>query len=735
MPPKASDEIPKNLRPYKFHGIDARILSGDQAVATCPFCGKDKFYIGLEEGLWSCKVCGSGTGKGGGNVFTFLRLLWEMSDKSTKPDDYRPLAVHRGLLLPETLMRWGVVKSHLTGEWMIPGYGIGGNLLQLYKAVPDGGKFKLLPTPTLSHQIHGVNLWDAKKSDVFVCEGPWDGMALWETLRCSKGGMLTANESQSMLASCNVIAVPGCTTFPDEWAKLVAGKNVTLLFDSDHEKEINGKTVAPAGYAGMRRIATTLAAAEETPATVSIVRWGENGFDPELPTGHDVRDHLKPGTTMALRVKLLAGLLSKCAPIPEDWVAGRSKESAKTGKTDLECLKCTTWRELQQSWKKAMKWTDGLDVALSVMLSSVASTMAVGDQLWVKIISPASSGKSTLCEAVSVAKKYVLAKSTIRGFHSGFNTTGDEKEDNSLLAQVNGKTLVTKDGDTLLQSPNLGQILAEARDVYDRTSRTHYRNKMSKDYEGVSMTWLLCGTSSLRSIDSSELGERFLDCVIMESIDDEMEDEILLRVATRVDRTMGMEVGKGQDQHAPEMTAAYQLTGGYVTYLRTNSRALLDALGESSEASLRKCIQLAKFVAHMRARPSLKQDESAEREFSTRLLSQLLRLGKCLAIVLNRKTLDDEVMRRVRKVALDTARGKVLEICTILNAAGTDGIELAVLNLKTGTPDDKSAVMMRFLRRIGVCEWHVMKVHGVRTKPKWRLTDKMSALWATVMGE
>src|SRR5690606_35550052 len=141
-------------------------------------------------------------------------------------------------------------------------------------------------------------------------------------------------------------------------------------------------------------------------------------------------------------------------------------------------------------------------------------------------------------EAISVNQDYVVAKSTIRGFHSGFKTDGNGEEDNSLIDQIRDKTLVTKDGDTLLQSPNLGQILSEARDLYDSTSRTHYRNKMSRDYAGVRMTWLLCGTSSLREIDQSELGERFLDCVLMDDIDDELEDAILWRVANRVDRNM-----------------------------------------------------------------------------------------------------------------------------------------------------------------------------------------------------
>jgi len=204
------------------------------------------------------------------------------------------------------------------------------------------------------------------------------------------------------------------------------------------------------------------------------------------------------------------------APVPEEWLTGPSGKARK----ELYPAHCESWKELVCAWRKAMRWTDGLDRCLGVVLAAIVSTPLPGTQLWVKVVSPASTGKSELAEAAAVSKKYIMAKSTIRGFHSGYQTDKDGKEDNSLISKLSGKTLVTKDGDTLLRSPNLEQILSEARDLFDCVSRTHYRNKQSKDYTGIRMTWILFGTSSLRMIDSSELGERFLDCIIMEDIDE-----------------------------------------------------------------------------------------------------------------------------------------------------------------------------------------------------------------------
>lgn len=440
------------------------------------------------------------------------------------------------------------------------------------------------------------------------------------------------------------------------------------------------------------------------------------------------------------RVEAVSSLLAKIYPVPREWLNGAATGSdghiVKPGgsKAPIELLKCETFRELRAAWRRALRWTPGLEHGLTVMLASVASTMTVGDQLWCKIIGPASCGKSCLCEALSTNKEYVYAKSTIRGFHSGYSIDGGDDEDHSLLVLISGKTLVTKDGDTLLQSPELPRILAEARDIYDGTSRTHYRNSKSKDYEGVRTTWLLCGTSSLRSIDNSELGERFLDCVIMDEIDDELEDEILRRVVDRAEAMQIIDPDEGIIGHQdPDMGRAMQLTGGYVEWLRENADeglSAIDFLRESKDL----CMSLGKFVAYMRARPSHCQEEIAEREFSARLVIQLVRLGKCLALVLNRKSVDGLVMNRVRQVALDTSRGDVLNITEHLRDT-VDGGTVDGIAVQAVMPKQKVRRLLLFSQQIGIAEtFSPPKKKGMLVKKKWRLTERFQELYDSVMG-
>jgi hypothetical protein len=730
--------LPKHLKAFAFHGVDIDCRSdSEEAIGECPFCGRDKkFYVNVNDGRWQCKSCMAGTDKGGGNSVTFIRLLWEKSLAAT--EGYEELAHNRGLLNSDTLREWGVCRSSLTGEWLVPGFGLNGKLNQLYRYAESKGRMRLYATPELPHGLHGYNLYLSRADNVYVCEGPWDGMILWETLRYTRkvegGYKLTGSPSSSLLENASVLAVPGCGVWADDWYLPLANKIVYLLYDSDHPRKHpqTGQTTPPVGYEAMKRVTRSLAGAEERPREVHYLNWGEDGYDPSLPDGTDVRDLLRVHDDELSRVDALGLLLVNLSPVPGEWWGG-GKTGSPSGCVELEILPCTDWKTLVLAWRKAMKWGPGLDRALSVMLACLSTTRSVGDQLWVKIISPPSGGKSTLCEALSVNKKYVLAKSTIRGFHSGFKSDKSGSEDNSLAALARNKCLVIKDGDTLLQSPNLSQILAEARDVYDRVSRTHYRNKMSRDYEGLNMTWILCGTESLRALDSSELGERFLDCVIMTEVEEDEELATSIRIGFRAAQEMSfLSDGTADSRDRPELVLAKRLTGGYVEYLCSNAQTLFDAVPDDDGAVVR-CAKLGMFVSYMRARPSLKQEESVTRELSYRLASQHVRLAKALAVVLNRTSLDEEVMGRVRLVALDTSRGRTFNIIRVLYEVGEGGCGPTELCRGSGEADDKLKTLIRFLKRLGMVKDVPFEEGELRRGSRWMLTGRLRKLYKEVV--
>lgn len=730
--PKIRQELPDTLRPYEFHGLDL-VAKGKQATADCPFCGKEgKFSVSVETGQYKCWAGSCGKT---GNAHVFLRELWDLSEKSTGSHD--ELCEHRGFLDATSPLMWEIVRSATTGDWLVPGYSPDGTLRQLYRYVHGPDRWTLYPTPTLGHQVHGVNLYDPARPVVWLCEGPWDAVALWETLGKTKGEAdgfsVTANPDASLLKECSVLAVPGCNVFHESWLPLFAGKVVNLMFDSDHPKKNpkTGESLPPAGYAGMLRVAEMMASAREAPSEINLLKWGPEGYDPLLKSGHDVRDHLQG--TVQERAERFADLLDRLEPyeVLDDQVDGGVREENGS----LATQRCTEYRVLVGAWRKALKWRQGMDDALSVMLAVAASTEQTGDQLFLRVIGDAGSGKTRFCDGMLVSKScYPLEH--LSGFHSGWK--GDDAQEYSLLSRINRKCLITPEGDVLISSPKFGEIMSQQRRIFDGTSGASYKN-MKKDqrFTGLRTPWIIAGTPALLDSDQSRLGDRFLQ-VCFDHPDEDEKAAIVRHVGYNALRAVAQRSDGSAESHLDStMAEAYRLTGGYVDYLRANVTELVSQLVIDEDALVEFCGTLGEFTAFLRARPSKIKDSEADatKEMPTRLTSQFVRLACCLAVVLNRKGVDDEVLRRTKKVALDTARGQTLELARLMQDAGDDGAELRALALRTSRSEQDTRVTLRFLARIGAVEARQAQGTGFSKSPRWRLTRKMRTLWQEVMGD
>lgn len=323
------DEIPEKLRPYLFHKVALTNNGEDaEAVGECPYCLGPRFYISPTSGMYSCKnaSCVGPDNKSGGNVYGFIRHLHSVS--SATREELEEIALERKIAV-ETLQRWGLVKSAIDGEWMLPGYGDKGQINNLYRWTPmkqsDGSyKRRLLTTSTLSHCLFGFQFWDSKKPNVMVLEGPWDAMALeeaWMLHKRSGGKTLKPPVlpiTDSMYATTNIVAVPGCDTFKENWIDHFKNKEVTLMYDSDHKRaickckksysviehdkcpkcgstEITKYTLG-AGYKGMESAAKKL---RPVAATINILSWGEEGYVENQKDGFDIGDVNRLETTLA----------------------------------------------------------------------------------------------------------------------------------------------------------------------------------------------------------------------------------------------------------------------------------------------------------------------------------------------------------------------------------------------------------------------------------------------------
>ena len=275
------DKVPEHLKPYLNHGLDLQWWSGDkEATCECPFCGRSKFSVNCETGLWKCWICAEGTERGGGNARVFIRVLHEMS--YAQPQDYSDLSANRKLLNGVALALWGCCRSIISGEWLVPGYGIDGSLNQLYRYSKAGERMILMPTTSLGQYIFGMDQFDPSKSTIDLCEGYWDGVAWWERLAQTKstdeGLQLTGNIEASLLADRNVLAVPGCSIFREDWTPLFAGKTVNLLYDNDHPgtHPKTGQPTPPGALTNMQRVAGILSGSKEPPAEIHFLKWGQD---------------------------------------------------------------------------------------------------------------------------------------------------------------------------------------------------------------------------------------------------------------------------------------------------------------------------------------------------------------------------------------------------------------------------------------------------------------------------
>lgn len=743
----------ERLRPYTHHGVHLEV-NGKHAVGDCCFCGREgKFSVAIDTGLWRCFVCGAGTTSGGGNALTFIRLLHERSMEATVsaggPAYLAEMAEDRRLCDPATLASWGVCNSIVGGTWLVPGYGTDGKLDQLYRRIkiPDSNGewgWKLLPTPGIwpEGKVHALHLpvgdFDPSIPTIDVCEGPWDGMALWEVARAAN------------LAPTTIIAVPGCNQWRDEWTDLCAGKNVRLWFDSDHPRTYgpnsNSSKISRPGFDGMVRVAKRLSGRA---VSVQWLRWGPEGYDPERPDGWDIRDHLSQGLGNVIERRLfLNELLGKMEHAPAEWFSstaltnGRLAHGVNGSGPDVEPESCDTFLKCEEAWADALEWRKELSDVIAVMLAVAASTNQAGDnQLLLQVIGDPGSAKTRMCKGLLVSNTCKLVLH-LKSFHSGYK--GEDGKDVSFVSRINGMCLVTPEADALSIGLSWDQLNSQMRQIFDGESAHTYGNSsVDMHYKGLRSPWIQAGTPALMDKDQSRLGDRFLR-IRIEKPTEETKQAILLR-ALRNERAAVIETSNGTEASIipPKLRKAYALTGGYVNWLRANIEEQI-ALVDMDEAAEKCCVDLAMLTADMRARPNMdprKHEVHHTKEIPSRLVAQFGRLALCLAVVLNKKTIDTEILRIVKKVALDTSHGHTLNITQWMccknprsaeghNYQETGGLMETVLCTWTRMTKDKMTNYLMFLQSIDVLEFnHINQKGGA-----WKLTDRVYDLYLRVVG-
>ncbi len=725
------------LRPYRFHGLTPTLVTGSEAKADCFLCGKPKLYISTITGLWQCKVCGES-----GNPLQFLRKLHEVSHMQTRQVDLEQLAQQRKPLQPASLSAWGICRSVIDTTWSVPGYNVAGSLVQLYRycSVTDGKKRRmaLLPTPQMGAENEGHKHgyfradWNPKKRKVILAEGVWDAIAAWEGLRVTRENWdgaceVALSEAGSLYAEANVLAMPSASVFFPAWLKLLENKDVTLLTQNDLPKrnEQTGKITQVGLDSTKRVVAKIIDSGTTNKERISFLDWSATGV--ELKDGYDCRDWMaETGATH----ERFGSLLKLIRHIPSAWI-DTVRVAPTTTSMGLNTVHCSSWEELLGGWKDALYWRESLDYVLSVMLAVAASTKQVGDsQLFLQVVGPPGSAKSKFCDAMLTSSNcYPLEQLT--GFFSGWKSGEKGGKDFSLLSRINGKTLITSEGDVIFSSPLYRSLMSQQRRIFDGSASSSYKTlDEDRQYAGLRTPWILACTPKALEEDQSQVGDRFIR-VCVEHPDADDRKATLRKVAFTALRSVA-QTSNGQPDSCmdPPLLRAYQLTGGYVDYLRGNVAGVLEQLEKTlmdsprGERVVDKCAALAEFTAWTRVQIHPIKDTEVTVELPTRLTHQFMRLACCLSVVLGRQDIDDDILRRIGRVAVDTAYGPTLRVANLLYSGGRIGFTQDGLEVRFDMEPKRLIRQLRMMKAVGLVEYYQNRGIGTLTTPKWRLTQK-----------
>jgi AAA domain/Toprim-like len=239
--------------------------SAEALADECPFCGKaNHFYLNVETGQYDCKVCGEH-----GNHFTFIRAMYQERLDATTDTDYQRLKRLRGLPL-QTLKRHGLAWDAANGCWLIPYKSADGKVMNLCRYFEATKKKYMLSG--LPAQLYGLDLLSTGVGrTLFLCEGPFDAMALDHQLR--------ENKTRKRY---DILAVPGANTFKPEWAEHLQNRTVRIVFDNDE-----------GGRKGQEHVVKVYREAKAS-CRLSALRWPDG-----YPDKCDLDDLVQDGVNIA----------------------------------------------------------------------------------------------------------------------------------------------------------------------------------------------------------------------------------------------------------------------------------------------------------------------------------------------------------------------------------------------------------------------------------------------------
>ncbi|MBI2106739.1 hypothetical protein HYT57_02035 [Candidatus Woesearchaeota archaeon] len=316
---------------------------------------------------------------------------------------------------------------------------------------------------------------------------------------------------------------------------------------------------------------------------------------------------------------------------------------------------------------------------IEVVFAFAIAEKIPGDPLWLFLIAPPGGCKTELLRALDGEDFYHLSDLTSKTFISGLMLgAGEERQKiEDLLPQLADKILLMKDFTTILEKPRdeRAEIISQLREIYDGMfskkfgtidEKVEYRNNFG----------LIAGVTPI--IDKhwkimQQLGERFLKYRWQENVDESIR---------RAEENEGKEEVMRQELKHTIM--------GFLTNLEGKEIQFPDDLIEP-------LIRVAKFLAICRTPITIHSGSSEfyydfipTPEQPTRLIKQLKKFAKCLALVRDKSSVTKEEILVAIELALHTCPQDRLDVLKAIEKeqnCSLDGCTITAIKYSVKLPE------------------------------------------------
>jgi hypothetical protein len=691
------DSIPEPLWPFVAHGVEWQTRSKSQWQGTAPFSERTgKFYVNPKTGQWDEKQLGLS-----GNVYGFLAKMAEWYEGQFNARARRRLAKLRGLP-EEAFDGWGIGWDPGRECYTLPVWSHKGTCRDVKRWFPETGimlntkgmKPDLFNARALANAATGSTVWWA--------EGEWDAVALRWFL-----GQLKAEEAGGA-----VVGLPGAGVFRREWLEIprIGGMLHRWCLDNDAAGDRGAAKIAPlVGAAGWKS---------------EWLNWPRG-----WATGWDVRDYvcyaLEHDVPLKKSWKKFISLFESTHRA--DPAAGEKREGETEFVSDREA---PTFQQLVGEYEKYLHMDAEMVLALKFILAIVYSqSLGTKEPLWAYLVAAAGGGKTALLSCLGAYRRAVFRSTvTPHALVSGFKADTDP----SLLPQLSGKTFVIKDFTTTLSGPEFDfeRVMAILRDAFDGEFSQSYGNAVVREYKRLHFSLVAGVTPAIHAKPMAMMGERFLK-FCMRTGD----------VTARMERLVA-------SMRNPMADAEMEKTLGDATN-KFLSRRLNEAdVPLPGGEFLRRLAALSQVLAILRAQVARDaRDRDAvlfrpEPEVGTRPYRQFVKLSRAAVFMLRKKEFDDEVLRLVERVAMDSCVGfNVDVVLTLLQRDRTngeaEGLTTRELAERCRLGYNTVARSLQDLETLGAVRKGERKEKAVGRPPVvWRVGGELARAWkAAKIGE